>query len=242
LFVVSSAGERIDFIGATAGSAWMQRLVIAGASGHARVVADAARATGKFEVVGHLDRANSPVDPHLDAPIIGSESNLIPLIAQHRIQAVIVAIGDNHLRRRVARRIREITPELPFAVIIHPRACLSPDVVPGEGTVIMAGAIVNCGSRIGQHCILNTLCSLDHDGQMDEASSLAPGSILGGNCHVGELSAVSLGARLIHGIRIGKHTVIGAGATVLDSIPDLVVAYGTPARVIRSRAEGDPYL
>ncbi len=220
----------------------MERLVIAGASGHARVVADAARATERFELIGHLDRVAGSADPRLTAPVIGSETDLPGLIVQHRIDAVVVAIGDNHLRWRVARRIREICPELPFAVVIHPRACLSPDVIPGEGTVIMAGAIVNCGSRIGRHCILNTQCSLDHDGRLDDASSLAPGSILGGNCQVGEFTAISLGARLIHGIHIGSHTVIGAGATVLDSIPAGVVAYGTPARVIRARAEGEPYL
>jgi acetyltransferase-like isoleucine patch superfamily enzyme len=72
--------------------------------------------------------------------------------------------------------------------------------------------------------------------------SFAPHSCAGGNVGVDDCSAVSLGANIIHAIRIGAHTVVGAGATVLKDLPDHVVAYGTPARVVRSREAGERYL
>lgn len=220
----------------------MERLVIAGAAGHARVVSDAAQASGRYELVGYLDRESGVTDPRMDAPVIGSDHQLSDLIIRYRIDAVVVAIGDNHLRCRVAALIGQLCPELRFGTVIHPQASLARDVEVGEGTVIMSGVVVNSGSRIGRHCLLNTQSSLDHDGVMEDGASLAPGSTLGGNCHLESLVAIGLGANLIHGIRIGQHTVIGAGSTVLRPITSRVVAYGTPARVIRSRVEGESYL
>jgi acetyltransferase-like isoleucine patch superfamily enzyme len=77
---------------------------------------------------------------------------------------------------------------------------------------------------------------------MSDFSSIAPGVTTGGNISIGKFSAVSLGANVIHGIKIGKHSVIGSGSTVLTNIDDYVVAYGTPAKIIRERKDGDKYL
>jgi acetyltransferase-like isoleucine patch superfamily enzyme len=106
----------------------------------------------------------------------------------------------------------------------------------------MAGAIINPNSTIGEHCIVNTASSIDHDSILERFSSVAPGVITGGNVRVGEFSALSLRAAVIHGCSIGPHTIVGAGATVLKDIPAFAVAYGTPARVVRTRAAGEKYL
>jgi acetyltransferase-like isoleucine patch superfamily enzyme len=106
----------------------------------------------------------------------------------------------------------------------------------------MAGAVVNPNSSIGEHCIVNTASSIDHDSIIERFSSLAPGVTTGGNVRLKEFSVLSLRAAVIHGCTIGAHTVIGAGATVLRNIPDFCVAYGTPARVVRARKMGEKYL
>jgi acetyltransferase-like isoleucine patch superfamily enzyme len=106
----------------------------------------------------------------------------------------------------------------------------------------MAGVSINACSSVGRFCILNTNSSLDHDSILEDFASLAPGATTGGNCRVGQFSAVSIGAVLIHGIHVGEHTVIGAGSLVMKSIESFVVAYGTPARAIRNREQGDKYL
>jgi acetyltransferase-like isoleucine patch superfamily enzyme len=106
----------------------------------------------------------------------------------------------------------------------------------------MAGAVVNPGARVGAFCILNTNSSIDHDCILEDYASLAPGVVTGGGVVIGRYTAIGIRATVVHGVRIGEHSVIGAGATVLHDIPDHVVAYGTPARVVRNRQTGDPYL
>lgn len=106
----------------------------------------------------------------------------------------------------------------------------------------MAGAVVNPGCQIGEFCIVNTNSSLDHDSVMDDYSSLGPRVATGGNVTIGAYSAICLGANIVHRVSIGAHTVVGAGATVLDNLPGLVTAWGTPARVTGSRNREDSYL
>jgi acetyltransferase-like isoleucine patch superfamily enzyme len=106
----------------------------------------------------------------------------------------------------------------------------------------MAGAVINPGCKVGDFCIVNTRASLDHDSVMGDFSSLAPAAVTGGNVQIGAFSVIAIGAIVAHAVRVGEHAVIGAGATVLRHVPDRVVAYGTPARIIRQREPGDPYL
>ena len=106
----------------------------------------------------------------------------------------------------------------------------------------MPGAIISANAEIGEFCIVNTKASLDHDGIMGAFSSLAPAVTVGGEVVINAFAAVLLGANIIHSISIGEHSVIGAGSLVLRDVPDRVVAYGLPARIIRTRQPGEPYL
>ena len=98
------------------------------------------------------------------------------------------------------------------------------------------------GSRVGEFCILNTGSSIDHDCILHDFSSIAPGVSTGGLVEIGECSAIGVGASISDRISIGRHAVVGTGAVVVRDIPDLVVAYGNPARVQRSRPEGEKYV
>jgi sugar O-acyltransferase (sialic acid O-acetyltransferase NeuD family) len=174
--------------------------------------------------------------------VLGSERNFLVISEERAIDAVIVAIGDNWQRARMVMMLERAVPNLTFATAVHPRAYIAPTVQLGAGTVVMAGCVVNANCRIGRHCILNTNCSLDHDSLMESYSSLGPNVGTGGHVTVGEYTAVGLGAAIVQHIRIGPHTVVGAGATVLRNLPERVVAFGTPAKVARSRAIGEEYL
>lgn len=180
--------------------------------------------------------------PRFGYKVLGSEADLPALIERHGIQAGAIAVGENWARSQFLVRIRNMAPALPFVTAMHPSAQIGRDVTIGEGTVIMAGAVMTSGSRIGPFCIVNTKASLDHDGCMGAFASLAPGVTVGGNVTIGDFSAVSLGASIIHGVRIGSHSVIGAGAVVIRDIPDRVVAFGVPAVVVRSRNPDESYL
>jgi sugar O-acyltransferase (sialic acid O-acetyltransferase NeuD family) len=217
-------------------------ILLFGSSGHASVIADIVEKIGALRIAGLIDSFTGPGSIRFGYPVLGPESELPRIVQATSAEALIVAVGDNHLRTRLVESVRSILPWLPFETAIHPSASIARGVSIGPGTVIMAGAVVNSNASIGSHCILNTLSSLDHDSRMDDFSSLGPGAHTGGNCRLRLGAVLAQGAHLIHGRSIGEHSVAGAGATVLNDIPDRCVAFGTPARVIRSRQPGDKYL
>jgi sugar O-acyltransferase (sialic acid O-acetyltransferase NeuD family) len=205
----------------------LKKIAVFGAGGHAKVVTDLIQ-----------------LHPELTIEAVfadSSDEQLLPLIA-HQLDGGIVAIGDNHVRRQVTERILSIIPDFAFVTLIHPHAIVAHDVVIGIGTVVMAGAIINTGATIGSHSIINTRSSVDHDCFIGAYASIGPGATLGGGVDVGSGSAIGLGANLIQNVSVDEHSVIGAGSTVVKSIPAQVIAYGSPARVIRSRQIGEKYM
>jgi len=220
----------------------MESIFIAGASGHAKVIVDIIEKEGRYSIAGLLDGTKEAGTPFLGYPVLGKDDDLERLARKHGIIGGIVAMGDNWKRKQVVSRIQTVFPACRFVRAVHPAASIGKGVEIGAGTAVMAGAVLGPDTRVGEHCIVNTGATLDHDGVLEDWASLAPGVSVGGNVTVGELTAVAIGAVIVHRIRIGKNCVIGAGATVLDDIPALSVAYGTPARVVRTRAPGDPYL
>jgi sugar O-acyltransferase (sialic acid O-acetyltransferase NeuD family) len=217
-------------------------IAVIGSSGHAKVVIDIVQQQGKYKIVGLLDRFRSAGEQTLGYSILGKEEDLPELERAHDLKGAIIAIGDNFVRSQVAARVRQVAPNLAFVSAIHPSASIATEASIGEGTVVMAGVCVNSCSSIGRFCILNTRSSLDHDSTLEDFASLAPGVTTGGNCHIGQYSAIGIGAVLLHGIDIGEHTVVGAGSLVTNPIQSLVVAYGSPATTIRNRKPGDKYL
>ncbi|HEX7909812.1 MAG TPA: acetyltransferase [Paraburkholderia sp.] len=220
----------------------MQNIVLVGSSGHAKVVIDIVEQQGLYRIAGLIDAFRTPGEMTLGYPVLGGESDLAALVSKHELEGVIVAIGDNSVRANVAANVADRCPSLPLVSAVHPAASIGKATTIGAGTVVMAGAVINPSCRIGRGCIVNTRASLDHDGVMDDFSSLAPGVTTGGNCHIGSHAAVSIGAVLRHGIVIGEHSVVGAGSTVLKAVDAFSVVYGTPAKKVRDRLPGDKYL
>src|SRR5690606_623695 len=132
--------------------------------------------------------------------------------------------------------------EIKFINAIHPTAIIGKKVKLGDGIAIMAGVIVNSDSSIGNFCILNTNSFLEHDGAMHNYSSISSGVRTGGNFTLMECSAICIGAIVMENIIIENDTIIGAGSLVNKNIPSLVVAYGSPVKIIKSRNAEDKYL
>jgi len=217
-------------------------IAIIGASGHGLVVADVVRCAGRLRVVGFLDSGKPVGSGPTGLPILGPGEAVVELAKRHGFAACLVAVGHNEIRRECVAMLLGKMPELHFATAIHPMAVVAECVEIGEGSVVMAGAVINPGCRIGRHCIVNTGACLDHESVMGDFSSLAPGVVTGGNVLIGEGAAIGLGPSIIHGISIGRETVIGAGAVVVKDVPANVVAMGVPARVTRERQTGEKYL
>ena len=220
----------------------MRNIVIIGASGYAKVIIDILTRLNEYRIVGLIDVMEKIELQVLGYSVLGTEEILPDLHKKFEKLEGIIAIGDNWQRSVVVKKIQGIFPNFKFATVIDPTAIISKNIVIGKGVVIMPGVIVNNATSVGDFCILNTKSSLDHDSVMEDFSSLAPGVTVGGNVKIGHHTAISLGANVIQGMNIEEHTVIGAGAVVVSSIPAKTVAYGVPARVVRSRVENEKFL
>lgn len=221
----------------------MKNIIVIGSSGHGKVVIDVIEKENKYIITGLFDdKYETTGSTFFGYEILGKTYSIPDFIHKNNIYGGIIAIGDNWTRYMVFQKIKALIPDFNFIRTIHPSASIGRNVITGDGTVIMAGSIINSDSKIGEHSIINTGASIDHDNIIGNFASIAPGVTTGGNVNIDSYSAISLGVNIIHGINIGKHTVIGAGSTVLKDIPSYTVAYGTPAKVIRRRKEGDRYL
>lgn len=208
-------------------------LVIWGASGHARVVADMVRLIGKFNIIGFLDNVDlgRKGAEFCGALILGGAEQLEQLRIKN-IRHIILGFGDCQARLALSSITNQFGFEL--ATIVHPSAVVASDVTIGAGTVIMAGAVINPGSTIGGNSIINTSASIDHDCVIKNGAHIGPGAHIGGGVTIGQGSWIGIGAIIKDKIKIGNNAIIGAGAVVLKDIPDGVVAFGVPAKIIRS--------
>jgi len=210
----------------------LRKTVIWGASGHARVVADALRLAGGHDLVGFLDDVNPERagTRFCGLPVLGGKERLEDLLREG-VTHVIFGFGDCAARLRLADFVRSLGFSL--AVAIHPRSVIAEDVPVGDGTLVAAGAVVNPGARIGGNVILNTSCSVDHDSVVEDGAHVCPGARLGGNVSVGRGAWVGIGSVVIDGVRIGAGAFLGAGSVVVGDIPEGILAYGVPARPVR---------
>lgn len=212
------------------GSGGARRLMILGAGGHAKVVIEVARAAG-WEPVAAL--APEKTGSVLGVPLRGGDDDAPALWRQGLVDAAAVAIGDNRLRRRLAKRLRGFGCPLP--VLVHPAATISPTARLGEGTVVMAGAVVNADAVIGRDCIVNTGAVVEHDCVLGDGVHAAPRSVMGGSCRFGDLALFGIGASARPGVTVGEAAIVGAGAVVVRDIADAAVVGGAPARPIARR-------
>lgn len=218
----------------------MIHIIVFGAGGHAKAVIDTIEKNGIYHIVGIIDGLKPAGTTFYGYEVLGNEQWLV----QHEALASsgIVAIGDNWTRAAVVEKIKSILPHFTFITAIHPSASVARGAQIGSGTIIMAGSVVGSDARISEHCILYANTIAEHDTTIGNYVTLAPGACTGGNVRIGDYSVVSLGAAIIHGKTIGEHTVIGAGSTVLTDIAAYMVAYGTPAKAVRARVQGERYL
>lgn len=198
----------------------MNRLIIIGASGHGKVVADIAGKNGYTDIV-FLDDDEQRGDC-AGYPVIGKVSACSELTGDK-----FVAIGNSEIRRRIMDSIG------PCVTLIHPAATVADDVVLGEGTVVMAGAVINPAARIGKGCIINTCSSVDHDCVIGDYCHISVGAHLCGSVAVGNGTWIAVGASIANNVSIPGNSIIGAGAVVIKDINEPGTYVGAPARKIK---------
>ncbi len=227
---------------ASEGSSFQEPLLIIGAGGHAvSMLTLLSRCVG-FKPMGLIDSFQQIGKVIHGLQILGSEAELPKLSEKHSVKHFLVAIGDNFQRHATAKRLQQRLPDAVLPTLVDPSAVVAADAQLAPGVVVMAQAHVGAGCVLAEGSLLNTQASLDHDSSLDPFASLAPGVTTGGRVRIGTGTFIGLGANLIHGVQVGSHTVVGAGSLVLSDLPDGVLAFGTPARVVRSRHPHEPYF
>jgi len=197
-------------------------IVLLGAGGHAKVVADAVLSR-RGTVAGFYDDAS---DPSLSIVLPGAK-HLGPLAsASSETRLVILAIGDLAARRAVLQGL----PSLSWASAIHASAVVSPRATVEPGALIAPRAVVNPGAAIGPHAIINTGAIIEHDCTIGENTHIGPGAILSGGVRIGTDTLIGSGAIVLPGVSIGSGCVIGAGSVVTADLPDGCRVVGVPAR------------
>jgi sugar O-acyltransferase (sialic acid O-acetyltransferase NeuD family) len=211
-----------------------KEVVIFGASGHAKVVIDAIESLNIFRIIGLIDRNLTQANTTLGYPTIGTDANIGDILASFSDLSYAIAIGNNYVRKRIADQMTINFPQFKAASIIHPRATVSRHSRIGKGCFIAAGATIGPDATIGDFAIINTNASIDHDVKIGEFASIAPGATIGGSTAIGMNSTICLGAKIVDNISIGKDVILGANSLALRDIDSCVVAYGSPAKTIRS--------
>ena len=202
-----------------------QKVLIIGSSGLSKVIIDIFEKEGRHRISGLLDDFRNVGEETLGYKVVGKVEDIPDLLDDNTNSKIFIAIGDNWSRQKVMNRVLDINPDIDFISTIHPSAQIGKNVKIGKGVVIMAGAIINSDTQIGDFTILNVKASISHDCKMSDFSSLGPNVTVGGYVTIGEFSAISIGATIKDRLNIGKHSVIGAGALLLKDCEDNVVVW-----------------
>ncbi|QWD76442.1 acetyltransferase [Polynucleobacter sp. MWH-UH24A] len=214
----------------------LRPLIIFGAGGHAVSVANVALSAG-YTIKYFVDKNRKGLDL-LGYKIIED----ITAIDNTNNYSFAIAIGDNAVREKKYNELIAATPNLYFPPLVHSTAVISFFTNIGDGSVIMPKAVIGPNSNVGMFCLINTQASIDHDCLMLNYSSLGPAAVTGGMVIIGQRSAISIGATIKHGLKIGDDCVIGANSYLNKDLPNNQVVYGSPAKQIRAHKIGDAYL
>ena len=209
-----------------------KHLVILGAGGHGKVLADLVLRTPGFRLLGLLDDDPAKIGTLvLGSPILGPIQQLQRLSHSAQISSLAFGAGDNCLRGDWFDEARKA--KLEAATLVHPSAVISRHVTLGVGVVALAGVVVNAGAVIGDDVCLNTGCRIDHDCRLGKHSHVFPGATLTGGVELCPYATVGAGAVVHPNRKIGRNAYVGAGAVVTANVGDNEIVAGNPARLIR---------
>ncbi len=202
----------------------MKKLVIIGASGHGKVVADIAVQNG-YEEILFLD--DKPATKECGGfPVVGTSRDS----AAYTECDFIVGIGNANVRERIQEQLEG--EGLRLITLIHPSAVVAESTVIQSGTVVMAGTVINPGAKIGKGCIINTCSSVDHDCMISDYVHVSVGAHVAGAVQIGARTWIGAGATISNNISICGDCMVGAGAVVVKDIEIQGTYIGVPANMV----------
>jgi len=204
-------------------------VIIIGAGGHGKVVADALAAMGR-DIRGFLDADAARWGNTVNGiQVLGDDGMLDPRDSEEvELANGVGSARSMEMRKAVFERSRAMG--FRFVTVVHPSAVVSPSAQIREGAQIMAGAVVQPDAVIGEDTVLNNGAIVDHGCLIGAHCHVAPGCALSGNVTIGDASHIGVGATVKQGVRLGSGTLVGAGAVVILDHEGGTALTGVPAK------------
>lgn len=210
-----------------------KKVFIWGASGHALFVMNIISLHQNLELIGLIDDINpenkgSEVNGY---KVLGGKE-MLPYLRDQGVLSCVLGFGNCSERIRKAELLLDFG--LDILSIYHPDCSVASSATIGKGVVIGPNVVVDANCIIENNCILNNSCCISHGSYIGEGAHICPGVVIGGDVTVGKRSWIGIGSSVIQKVIIGTGTYIGAGSLVTKNIPDNVLSYGVPARIIKN--------
>ena len=195
-----------------------------------------------YNIVGIIDSKAEKGTNLFGYKVLGRQEDIAYIAEECAVKGGAITIGDNYSRDIVRRAVEEKIPGFNWVNALHPSCIIGNNVKFGKGVVAMAGCIFNTGAKLGDFTFFATGAQIEHDCTIEDFASVSAGSVMGGFVRIGQYSAVTLGCTIMDRLSIGQNSVIGSGSLVHTNVPDNVLCYGNPVRVIRNRKLGEKFL
>ena len=200
----------------------MKNVIIIGAGGHGKVIADIVLCNHDT-LLGFLDDCQSA--PVMGYPILGKMQEWKRYTD---CAYFVLGIGSNAIREKFSEEI-----SAPWYTAIHPSAQIGKGVHIGAGSVVMAGALINAEAEIGSHCIVNTGAVIEHDNVLEDFVHVSPNVALCGTVRIGHGTHVGAGSVVKNNCTVCPNCILGAGSVVVKNITEPGTYVGVPARRIK---------
>jgi sugar O-acyltransferase (sialic acid O-acetyltransferase NeuD family) len=210
----------------------MVRLLLYGSGGLGRIVSEFCQ-NEKNLLIGFID--DKKTGPVLDIPVIGTWNELSSLIKVHKIDSVVICLGDGYslLRWETFEYLQK--SNLTSRPLIHEKTVISKHSQIGDGSIILASTVVGPQVTIGSNCVIFSSCNLEHDDNLGNNVYISPGAKICGYVTVGDHTFIGANATIIPDLTIGTNVTIGAGSTVTRNVPDNTVIVGNPAKFLKTK-------
>ncbi|WP_444994309.1 acetyltransferase [Aliikangiella sp. IMCC44359] len=185
----------------------MKSLLIIGAGGHGRAIAETALLSGQWHKIAFIDDKYPAQTTAGVWPIVGNWSDIEEVSS--KFNEVFVAIGNNSIRKEKLGFLSMLNVLIP--TIVHPGAFVSMTSQIGCGCAVMAGAVVGASAVLGVGCIVNSNATVDHDAKLDKYSHLGVGTHIAGGVKLEEGVWMKAGASASYGVVIKEWTNIPPG-------------------------------
>jgi len=207
----------------------MHKLILIGGGGHCRACIDVIEATGKYEILGILDREELIDTEIIGYKIIGTDADIIKYIDQgYQFLITVGQIKSVEVREKIFNIL--ILNEANLATIISPRAYVSKHAQIGFGTIIMHNAIVNANANVGDNCIINTGCNIEHDARIGNQTHISTSAIINGDVVIGNRVFIGSNSTVSSQVKLAGDIIVGAGSVVVKDICESGTYVGNPVQ------------